>query len=161
MIDQQHLDQIAANLFAILPQLNQLLANEVRREIGESASIAQLRLMSELEHGPQTLSALARHRHVSPQALCDLANSLVERGWLARTRHPSDRRQQLLTITEAGRVAFTQAQIRALHQITPLLASLGESELQALEAALPALQHVLEAHEHNGRNGGSQPTSPP
>jgi DNA-binding MarR family transcriptional regulator len=139
--------QVAQDLLAILPQLNQIMATEVRREVGEAASVSQLRLMSELEHGPQTLSTLARHRHVSPQALCNLAHDLVERGWLERIPHPTDRRQQLLTITDAGYKAFATARMRALDQIAPLLATLNERELAAVEAALPALQRVLSAHE--------------
>lgn len=148
-MEQDTIHQVAEELLGVLPQLNQIVATEVRREIGEAASVSQLRLMSELEHGPQTLSSLARHRHVSPQALCNLAHDLVERGWLSRMPHPTDRRQQLLTITDAGREAFAQARVRALDQIVPLLAALDEDELAAVEAALPALQRVLSARERS------------
>ncbi|MBX0327055.1 MarR family transcriptional regulator [Oscillochloris sp. ZM17-4] len=141
------LDPIAQDLLAVLPQLNRIIAAEVRREVGGSASVAQLRLLTELDGGPQTLSAIARQQHVSPQALCVLANDLVERGWLERTPHPHDRRQHLLEVTDRGRDAFALARERALQQITPLLSCLSEDEAQAIRVALPALRRVLGAHD--------------
>jgi DNA-binding MarR family transcriptional regulator len=141
------LDLIAQDLLAVLPKLNRIITAEVRREMGEEASVAQLRLLTELDGGPQTLSAIARQQQVSPQALCLLANDLVERGWVERRPHPSDRRQLLLRVTDRGRDAFAQAQDRALKQITPLLSCLSESEAQAIMVALPALRRVLGAHD--------------
>lgn len=146
-MDHQSLDPIAQDLLDILPQLNRIIAAEVRREVGEAASVAQLRLLADLDGGPQTLSAVARQQQVSPQAICVLANDLVERGWLERRPHPRDRRQQLLGVTERGRDAFAQARARALQQITPLLGRLSDGELTAIVVALPALRRILGAPE--------------
>ncbi len=141
---QQHqLDRLAEELFAVVPQLHRLMDTGVRREMGAETSAPQLRLLSELQHGPQSMSALARHLHVSPQAICDLVHDLEERSWLTRGPHPRDRRQQLLTLTAAGAAAFAQARVRALGQLTPLLGQLSEAELSVVAAALPALHRVL------------------
>lgn len=150
-MDPQSLNPIAQDLLDILPQLNRIIAAEVRREVGDAASVAQLRLLTELDGGPQTLSAVARHQQVSPQALCVLANDLVERGWVERTPHPHDRRQQLLEVTARGRDAFAQARARALQQVTPLLGCLSDGELQAISVALPALRRILSAYEHGDK----------
>lgn len=144
---RQALEPIAQDLLAVLPRLNRIIAAEVRHEVGEAASVAQLRLLNELDGGPQTLSTVARLQRVSPQAICVLANDLVERGWLERTPHPHDRRQHLLGVTEHGRAAFTQARERALQQITPLLDCLSEAEIQAIMVALPALRRALCTHD--------------
>ncbi|NTW03590.1 MAG: MarR family transcriptional regulator [Oscillochloris sp.] len=141
------LDPIAQDLLAVLPQLNRIIASEVRREMGEATSVAQLRLLTDLAGGPQTLSAIARQQQVSPQALCVLANDLVERGWVNRRPHPHDRRQQLLGVTERGHDAFVHARERALQQITPLLNNLSEDEIRAIMVALPALRRVLSAQD--------------
>jgi DNA-binding MarR family transcriptional regulator len=147
------LEPIAQDLLAVLPQLNRIIAAEVRREVGDAASMAQLRLLTELDAGPQTLSMIARHQHVSPQALCMLVNDLVERGWVQRTPHPHDRRQHLLEVTDRGRNAFALSRERALQQITPLLTSLSEEEARAIIVALPALRRVLGAHDRSDPSG--------
>ncbi|MEI7772082.1 MAG: MarR family transcriptional regulator [Chloroflexales bacterium] len=142
---RRSLEPIAQDLLAVLPQLNRIIAAEVRREVGDAASAAQLRLLGELDGGPQTLSMIARHQHVSPQALCMLVNDMVERGWVLRAPHPHDRRQHLLEVTDRGRNAFALSRERALQQIMPLLSSLSEEEAQAIIVALPALRRVLGA----------------
>jgi DNA-binding MarR family transcriptional regulator len=147
------LEPIAQDLLAVLPQLNRIIAAEVRREVGDAASVAQLRLLMELESGPQTLSTIARNQQVSPQALCMLANDLVERGWVDRTPHAHDRRQHLLGVTERGRNAFALARQRALQHITPLLTCLSEEEAQAIIVALPALRRALGAHDRGDGSG--------
>jgi len=150
---RQSLEPIAQDLLAVLPQLNRIIAAEMRREVGDAASVAQLRLLTELDGGPQTLSMIARHQHVSPQALCMLVNDLVERGWVKRMPHPHDRRQHLLEITDRGRNVFTLSRERAIQQITPLLTSLSEEEARAIIVALPALRRVLRAHERGDGSG--------
>lgn len=142
---QQHqLDRLAEELFAVVPQLHRLMDTGVRREMGAETSAPQLRLLAELQHGPQSMSALARQQHVSPQAICDLVHDLEERGWLTRGPHPHDRRQQLLTLSADGATAFAQARVRALRRLTPLLSQLSEAELSVVAAALPALYRVIE-----------------
>lgn len=145
---QHHqLDRLTEELFSVVPQLHRLMDMGVRREIGAETSAPQLRLLTELQHGPQSISALARHLHVSPQAICDLVQDMQARGWLARSPHPRDRRQHLLTVTPEGQTAFGQARQRALRQLTPLLNLLSETELSIIAAAIPALQRVLSQAE--------------
>jgi DNA-binding MarR family transcriptional regulator len=117
--------------------------------------VLQLRVLISLLDEVQTLSALAREHHVSPQALCDVAQNLVERGWLMRAAHPTDRRQHLLTVTDSGRAAYTQARERAMQQITLVLADLSQSELEAISTALPALHRVLVRVERHASTGSS------
>lgn len=136
-------EDTSQHLLAVLPLLHRLVASEVRREIGAAVSVLQLRVLISLLDEAQTLSALAREYHVSPQALCDVTQGLVERGWLARIPHPTDRRQHLLTVTEAGQVAYIQAHDRALQQIMLRLSDLSQPELDAVRTALPALHRVL------------------
>jgi DNA-binding MarR family transcriptional regulator len=144
-------EDASQELLALLPLLNRLVASEVRREVGESVSLLQLRILITLLDEARTLSALAREYHVSPQSLCDSAQALVQRGWLERRAHPTDRRQQLLAVTAVGRVAYIEARERAMQQITPLLTDLSQPELDAVRTALPALHRVLTRLEAHGR----------
>lgn len=107
------------------------------------------------------MSALARQQHVSTQAVCDLVHDMVERGWLSRSSHEHDRRQQLLSVTERGRVALAEARGQALRQLTPCPHDLSDTELHVLAAALPTLQRVLNQGDRNGHSDGERPGKRP
>jgi DNA-binding MarR family transcriptional regulator len=146
MVDRQAtwtIEQAAQELLAVLPLITRIVAAEVRREAGEETTMAQFRVLAHLAEGALTVSALARRRRVTLQAMGELVQALVERGWIARTPDPHDRRQQLLSLTEHGRRHLEQANERALAQIAPLLEDLSAAEIEALQIALPALHRVL------------------
>lgn len=142
-MEHTQIDRIAEELLAVVPQLHRMMTSEARREGNGHVSVPQIRLLAELRHGPQTMSALARQQHVSPQAVCDLVHDMLERGWLTRMPNEHDRRQQLLSVTERGQVALAEAREHALRQLTPRLHDLSDTELHILAAALPTLQRVL------------------
>lgn len=142
-MDHHQIDRIAEDLLAIVPQLHRMLSSDIRRDDDTQASMIQWRLLAALTHDPQSMSALARQQHVSPQAICDLVHDMVERGWLRRLPHPNDRRQHLLTITEPGRATLNEARARIVRHLAPRLRTLGDAELHILAAALPTLQRVL------------------
>ena len=136
-------------LLAVLPLLNRIVAAEVRREAGEDTTMPQFRVLAHLAAGPLTLSALAKKRRVSPQAMSELVQVLVERGWIARAPDPSDRRQSLLQLTEHGRSHYERADAQTLRRLAPLMAQLSPDELAAVRLALPALRRVLTQEEND------------
>jgi DNA-binding MarR family transcriptional regulator len=136
-------ERAARELLAVLPLLSRIVAAEVRREAGEETTMPQFRVLAHLSEGPLTLSELARRRRVTLQSMGELAQVLVERGWLVRTPDPTDRRQQQLSLTEHGRRHYERAQELVLAQLVPLLAGLDAAEMQAVQSALPALRRVL------------------
>lgn len=146
-MDNHQIDCIAEELLGLVPQLYRMVAADMRREDGDGASALQLRLLGLLVPAPQSMSALARQLHVSPQAVSDLVGEMVERGWLTRLPHPSDRRQQLLQLSEQGRAAFAESRERALGLLAPRLHCLSATELHVLAAAIPTLQRVLKQTE--------------
>lgn len=160
-MERTQIDHIAEELLGIVPQLHRMLTHEARREGNGHASVAQIRLLAELRHGPQTMSALARQQHVSPQAVCDLVHDMQERGWLTRVPNAHDRRQQLLSVTACGEVALAEAREQALRQLTPRLHDLTDTELYVLAAALPTLQRVLNQSDRNGHVEGERPARRP
>src|SRR5690349_7702539 len=102
-------EEAAEELLAVLPLITRIVAGEVRREAGEETTMAQFRVLTHLADGPLTVTALARRRRVTLQAMGELAQALVERGWVVRTPDPSDRRQQLLSLTDHGRAHLDRA----------------------------------------------------
>ena len=140
-------------VLAVLPLLNRIVGAEVRREAGEDTTIGQFRVLAHLSEGPLTLSVLAKRRRVSLQSMSELAQTLVERGWIARTPDPTDRRQHLLQLTEPGRAHYERAQDMTVRQLAPLLTQLSADEMAAVRMALPALRRVLMQEETSESNG--------
>ena len=140
-------------VLAVLPLLNRIVGAEVRREAGEDPTIGQFRVLAHLADGPLTLSVLAKRRRVSLQSMSELAQTLVERGWIARTPDPTDRRQHLLQLTDSGLAHYQRTQEMTIRQLAPLLAQLSADEMAAVRMALPALRRVLMQEENSERNG--------
>jgi len=136
-------------VLAVLPLLSRIGGAEVRREAGEDTTIGQFRVLAHLAEGPLTLSVLAKRRRVSLQSMSELAQTLVERGWIARTPDPTDRRQHLLQLTDSGLAHYQRTQEMTIRQLAPLLAQLSADEMAAVRMALPALRRVLAQEENS------------
>jgi DNA-binding MarR family transcriptional regulator len=130
-------------LLKIVPLLNRIIVDEVRREAGQDTTMPQYRVLQYLSAGPMSLSDLARRRRVSLQSMGELAQALVDRGWVARRPNPDDRRQQFLELTRQGHKHYARAQDNMLRRLTPVMDELTESEHTAVRIALDALQRVL------------------
>ena len=136
-------EEATRELLAVLPFLNRIVVNELRREMGEDTTMPQFRVLSYLVDGPLSLSELAKLRRVSLQSAGELVQSLVSRGWIERTPNPNDRRQSLLHLTDAGKSQYEKAQYSMMSSLTPLMANLTDTEMAAVQIALPALHRVL------------------
>jgi len=152
-MDEWTSEDATREVLAVLPLLNRIVGAEVRREAGEDTTIGQFRVLAHLSAGPLTLSVLAKRRRVSLQSMSELAQTLVERGWIARTPDPTDRRQHLLQLTEPGSAHYLRVQNMTIRQLSPLLAQLSTDEMAAVRMALPALRRVLMQEENSESNG--------
>ncbi|MBO0518301.1 MarR family winged helix-turn-helix transcriptional regulator, partial [Streptomyces beijiangensis] len=57
---------------------------------------------------PTTIAALARAELVRPQSMRTTVGTLEEQGVLARSAHPTDGRQVVFALTEAGRASLAE-----------------------------------------------------
>jgi DNA-binding MarR family transcriptional regulator len=142
----------ARALMATLPLLNRTVGSIVQGDAPDALTMPQFRVLSFLSGGPLTVSDLARRRRVTMAAMGELAQALVERGMIERRPDPQDRRQQLLSLSEAGRQRYEAANALAQAQIANILAAhLSPAEIAAVLVALPALQRALTSEESVGR----------
>ena len=88
-----------------------------------------------------------------------LVDALEAGGFVARERHPDDRRNYRLNITARGREAMTQLRAAAEQQRDDVLAPLDDTERTALDALLTKLAaaHALDPDVHVGYR--SSPTN--
>lgn len=100
--------------------------------------------------GDVPLGALIRDLRISKQAAGQLVDTLVTRGYLARTVDPLDRRRLVVTLTERGKAA-AQVQTRERERIDAELGTrVGMADIAATRRTLAALIDIGRGHEENG-----------
>ena len=125
-------------------QMSHALANQMLATMGLSARQAGiLTLVTELE--PMTQKALGEVLRIDRTTMVSLLDDLEDMGYVARQRHPHDRRAFLVHPTESGRRAQVDA-VRILdEQQRRFLAPLSRDERLQLGALLKRLHAGPEA----------------
>ncbi|GAB3587703.1 MarR family transcriptional regulator [Calidifontibacter terrae] len=94
-------EQLASELRAASQRLVRRLAANTR---ADGLSPTQLGMLAQLDlQGELTGADLARREAISPQASNVATTDLLRRGLLGRRQDDSDRRRQLLSLTDEGR----------------------------------------------------------
>lgn len=96
--------------------------------------------------GPATTAALARAELVRPQSMRMTLGALEERGLVERTAHPTDGRQVVFSLTEAGaRLRGSSREARRGWLAQAIDAELSPAEQQQLTAVVPLLSRLLQS----------------
>ncbi|MGW0770840.1 MarR family winged helix-turn-helix transcriptional regulator [Streptomyces sp. NPDC002676] len=137
----EHLTE-AARLRRSVVRLNRRL----RQERGDgSLSPNQLAVLGHLHrNGPATPGEIAAEERQRPQSLTRVFSELEAEGLIVREPGTADRRQSVLTLTEAGRTALEQDMAERDAWLAGALASLGVTERGVLELAAGLLDQLSE-----------------
>lgn len=93
---------LASRLRIAVVRLNRKLRAQTRTS-GEIVTLTQLSAMSCLHKaGPMTPGELAAKESVQPPSMTRVIAALEERGFVQRTAHPTDRRQAIVALSDAG-----------------------------------------------------------
>jgi DNA-binding MarR family transcriptional regulator/GNAT superfamily N-acetyltransferase len=113
----------------------------------ESAfSLAEARVLYELAHRDRpTASELGRELGLDPGYLSRILRGFEERGLLAREASPTDGRQSLLQLTEAGETAFAPLNSRSREEIGTMLHALSPAQQKSLTEAMTTIETLLGA----------------
>jgi DNA-binding MarR family transcriptional regulator len=130
-------DVIGETLFA-------LTSFAVRQRGRELSLTAVSTLATLLRTGPRRLTDLAVCEGVTQPSMTAVVTQLEDLGFAERRRAPGDGRVVLVTITRAGTEYLRSVRCAAASVFTALIDKLGEEEVAALRAALPALRHLLD-----------------
>ncbi|WP_084714058.1 MarR family winged helix-turn-helix transcriptional regulator [Streptacidiphilus rugosus] len=125
-----------------------LLVRRTRAASGESELTPSQRSVAArlLRDGPTTTADLARAELVRPQSMRMTVSALEERGLIRRTPHPTDGRQVLVELSEAGRVTITGILRAKQDWLTEALdGALDADQRAVLAAALPVLRTLAGA----------------
>lgn len=130
-------------------------------ETAQEVRLASMRLTRKLRYGasaisphlfavlamigdkPTTAAELAKAEQVSAASMSRTVKELDERGWLTRTVHPDDKRQQLLSLTDEGRAKLAEVRARRDTWMVQRLQSCTPEERATLLAAARILNRLV------------------
>jgi len=95
--------------------------------------------------GPLRLSELAEIESVNPTMLSRVVAALDEAGLIRRRTDPDDRRAGLLEVTASGRRTHDRLRAERGRVLMTGLERLSPEDVVAVEAALPALEALVDA----------------
>ena len=122
------------------------LARELRHEteqVGITARQATLLWLVKRSPG-LSLAELAAEEGISPPAMSGHVDRLERAGLLERVRETGDRRRVGLELTEDGARLLKSVRARRTTWLARQLGMLRPDELEAIEAAIPALLRLLD-----------------
>jgi DNA-binding MarR family transcriptional regulator len=132
-------DSVPARLALVVGRLN--------RRLGAGSGGLSHGLLTALatvaKKGSLRMADLAQLELVSAPGMTRVVAELENRGLVARSVDPDDRRAFRIQITQAGTDAVLRARAARSLIVADLLRELDATELGEIEAALPALEKVL------------------
>jgi DNA-binding MarR family transcriptional regulator/GNAT superfamily N-acetyltransferase len=109
-------------------------------------NLAQSRVLYELAHwGTTTASELSADLALDAGYLSRILRGFEKQGFLTRAPAPNDRRQNLITLSEAGYVAFAPLNRRSREDIGTMLRKLPGAEQKRLVEAMETIEGLLGA----------------
>lgn len=135
--------ETAARLRAVVGKLARRL-NSLGRGAGLTPS--QLSALGVIaRQGPIRLSELADAESMNPTMVSRVVAALDEAGLVRRRADPDDRRAGLLEVTASGRRTHDRLRAERGRALADGLLSLGQTDVAAVQAALPALEALVDA----------------
>jgi DNA-binding MarR family transcriptional regulator len=109
-------------------------------------SDTQMGALATLEHhGALTPGELAEHEKVQPPSMTRVIAVLEQHGLVTRSAHATDKRQVLLTATDAGRELVYQSRRVRTAWLAERLQELTPAERASLRAAAPILEKLSQS----------------
>jgi DNA-binding MarR family transcriptional regulator len=109
----------------------------------DSISDGQYAVLAHLANrGPMTPSALAELERVQPPPMTRTVNCLAEAGLVRREAHPTDGRQVLVQLTDAGAAEVRETRRRRNAWLAGRLAELEPAERETLTRATEILRRI-------------------
>jgi DNA-binding MarR family transcriptional regulator len=118
------------------------LVRAVRRRHEMSAGLRVLALLD--QHGPLGITQLATLDRCSQPTMSAAVGNLVERGWLGKEPHPSDRRGSVVALTDAGSAELRRVRRANGEAIASRLEELTDHTVEEVATAVAVLRDLLD-----------------
>src|ERR1700754_1444699 len=107
-------------------------------------SLTEARVLYELANHPaRTATALSRDLGIDPGYLSRLLKSFEQRGLLTRSVSPTDARQAVLELTDAGRDAFAPLDQASRQQVRAMTNHLTPDDARQLAQAMQTVERLM------------------
>ena len=131
---------VAARLAMVIGRMNRRI-----RSASDGLNYSSLSALATVSKaGSIRLADLAEREVVAAPSITRIFADLERRGLVTRRVNETDRRAFLIEATESGEQALAAARAKRAVLVTKLLQELSPAELQAVAAALPALERAIE-----------------
>jgi DNA-binding MarR family transcriptional regulator len=130
------------NTTYLLGRAHKVLNERIREGVvaaGHPIRAAHSAVFVNIDRDGSRLTRLAERAAMTPQAMGELVDDLVARGYLERVPDPADRRAKLIVLTDLGYQALQAALDTILDIEAELLAALGAGGLAKLQRTLRRL----------------------
>ena len=119
-------------------------ARRLRAERGDAGlSDPQFNVVAILDReGPMTPGRLADLEHIAAPAMTRTVSCLADLGLVAKSEHPTDGRQVVVTLTDAGRDEVRQTRLRRDAWLGERLDALTAEERDVLSRAADLLRRI-------------------
>jgi DNA-binding MarR family transcriptional regulator len=132
--------ELAAQLRPSLLRLTRIIRNQ---RVDMSVTLTQISAIGTLsKHGPMSAGELAACERVQPPSMTKVLASLEERGLVRREAHPTDRRQVIVGITDAGEALLDDERRSRDAWLTQRLGQLSSDERALLRKVIPVLDKL-------------------
>jgi DNA-binding MarR family transcriptional regulator len=133
-------EELARRLFLSVARLIRRMRIGDPTELGPGAISALATIVAE---GPLRLGDLAAVEGVRAPTMSRIVDSLVADGHVERVPDPADGRACLVRSTDGGAEVITGTRTARSHRLIERMAALDPAQLDALYAALPALEALV------------------
>ena len=134
--------EAAAALRGVIGRLSRLLRTT---RAGDGLTPTEISvLFTVCREGPLALAALAEREALNPTMLSRVIGGLADAGLVDRTAAPGDRRSAVVAATAAGRRLRERIHEERNAALAASLADLTPAQRRSIEAALPALEALVE-----------------
>jgi DNA-binding MarR family transcriptional regulator len=122
------------------------LARRLRKHDLAGLTPSQLSTLATVgKSGPVRLGDLAAAERIAPSTLTRLINVLESQGYVRRDADTGDARAFLVSVTDLGTDALERIKDEATSLLAEILTTLPPDQIDALAAALPALEQLTVA----------------
>ena len=123
------------------------LARRLRSQRADlGLGLTQMATLSTLErHGSMSPGELAAHDKIQPPSMTRILAKLEDAGYVVRVAHPSDGRQQIVTLTGEARLLLREDRRRKDAWLAQRMADLTPAERASLAVAAPILERLAQA----------------
>lgn len=134
---------LAETMISILPQTMGWLRLKVSKYSEPDLTLAQFRILSNINRGLNTTTLIAKHHGVSQPAMSQMVDLLVEKKLILKKINTKDKRQSILSLSSKGKRQLFIIIEKVKVDVAEQLSSLSKTQQKKIQQALVLLYSCM------------------